>query len=156
MNKEELTALPTLQGTSHCSCIEHCFLFMNTSVIMSVSGIPSQLGDQTVSRFLSHVSQRCGPIPHGACSFQPPGFSASLSVEITCQRKLAGWIQGPWPPTGAVALNLVTAKKKVSLHTCLGAHSSLSIYIIYNCKFIPVISSCFSFRFDSNFHIYNI
>ncbi len=27
MNKEELTTLPTLQGTSHCSCLEHCFLF---------------------------------------------------------------------------------------------------------------------------------
>ncbi len=26
MNKEELTTLPTLQGTSHCSCLEHCFL----------------------------------------------------------------------------------------------------------------------------------
>ncbi len=25
MNKEELTTLPTLQGTSHCSCLEHCF-----------------------------------------------------------------------------------------------------------------------------------
>ncbi len=27
MNKEELMTLPTLQGTSHCSCLEHCFLF---------------------------------------------------------------------------------------------------------------------------------
>ncbi len=27
MNKEELTTLPTLQGTSHCSCLEHCFSF---------------------------------------------------------------------------------------------------------------------------------
>ena len=26
MNKEELTTLPTPQGTSHCSCLEHCFL----------------------------------------------------------------------------------------------------------------------------------
>ncbi len=26
MNKEELTTLP-VQGTSHCSCLEHCFLF---------------------------------------------------------------------------------------------------------------------------------
>ncbi len=25
MNKEELMTLPTLQGTSHCSCLEHCF-----------------------------------------------------------------------------------------------------------------------------------
>ncbi len=27
MNKEELTTLPMPQGTSHCSCLEHCFLF---------------------------------------------------------------------------------------------------------------------------------
>ncbi len=27
MNKEELIILPTPQGTSHCSCLEHCFLF---------------------------------------------------------------------------------------------------------------------------------
>ena len=27
MNKEELMTLPMLQGTSHCSCLEHCFLF---------------------------------------------------------------------------------------------------------------------------------
>ncbi len=27
MNKEELTTLPTLQGTLHCSCLEHCFSF---------------------------------------------------------------------------------------------------------------------------------
>ncbi len=27
MNKEELMTLPTRQGTSHCSCLEHCFLF---------------------------------------------------------------------------------------------------------------------------------
>ncbi len=27
MNKEELMTLPTLQGTSHCSCLEHCFSF---------------------------------------------------------------------------------------------------------------------------------
>ncbi len=26
MNKEELTTLLTPQGTSHCSCLEHCFL----------------------------------------------------------------------------------------------------------------------------------
>ena len=26
MNKEELTTLPMPQGTSHCSCLEHCFL----------------------------------------------------------------------------------------------------------------------------------
>ncbi len=26
MNKEESTTLPTPQGTSHCSCLEHCFL----------------------------------------------------------------------------------------------------------------------------------
>ncbi len=26
MNKEELMTLPTPQGTSHCSCLEHCFL----------------------------------------------------------------------------------------------------------------------------------
>ncbi len=28
MNKEELTTLPMLQGTSHCSCLEHCFLLI--------------------------------------------------------------------------------------------------------------------------------
>ncbi len=28
MNKEELTILPTPQGTSHYSCLEHCFLFV--------------------------------------------------------------------------------------------------------------------------------
>ena len=27
MNKEELTTLPMPQGTWHCSCLEHCFLF---------------------------------------------------------------------------------------------------------------------------------
>ena len=27
MNKEELMTLPTPQGTSHCSCLQHCFLF---------------------------------------------------------------------------------------------------------------------------------
>ncbi len=27
MNEEELTTLSTLQGTSHCSCLEHCFSF---------------------------------------------------------------------------------------------------------------------------------
>ncbi len=27
MNKEELTTLLTPQGTSHCDCLEHCFLF---------------------------------------------------------------------------------------------------------------------------------
>ncbi len=27
MNKEELTTLLMLQGTLHCSCLEHCFLF---------------------------------------------------------------------------------------------------------------------------------
>ncbi len=27
MNKEELKTLLTPQGTSHCSCLEHCFLF---------------------------------------------------------------------------------------------------------------------------------
>ncbi len=27
MNKEELMTLLTPQGTSHCSCLEHCFLF---------------------------------------------------------------------------------------------------------------------------------
>ncbi len=26
-DKEESTTLPTPQGTSHCSCLEHCFLF---------------------------------------------------------------------------------------------------------------------------------
>ncbi len=26
MNKDELMTLPTPQGTSHCSCLEHCFL----------------------------------------------------------------------------------------------------------------------------------
>ncbi len=26
-DKEELTTLPTPQGTSHCSCLEHCFSF---------------------------------------------------------------------------------------------------------------------------------
>ncbi len=31
MNKEELMTLPTPQGTSHCSCIEHCFLFMKNT-----------------------------------------------------------------------------------------------------------------------------
>ncbi len=28
MNKEELMTLPTPQGTSHCSCLEHCFSFL--------------------------------------------------------------------------------------------------------------------------------
>ncbi len=28
MNKEELMILPTPQGTSHCSCLEHCLLFL--------------------------------------------------------------------------------------------------------------------------------
>ncbi len=28
MIKEELTTLLILQGTSHCSCLEHCFLFV--------------------------------------------------------------------------------------------------------------------------------
>ena len=27
MNKEELMTLLPLQGTSHCSCLEHCFSF---------------------------------------------------------------------------------------------------------------------------------
>ncbi len=27
-DKEELMTLPMLQGTSHCSCLEHCFLFV--------------------------------------------------------------------------------------------------------------------------------
>ncbi len=31
MNKEELTTLPA-QGTSHCSCLEHCLLFLCASV----------------------------------------------------------------------------------------------------------------------------
>ncbi len=33
MNKEELTTLLTPQGTSHCSCLEHCFLFRVTKVL---------------------------------------------------------------------------------------------------------------------------
>ncbi len=28
-DKEELTTLPMLQGTSHCSCVEHCFLLVH-------------------------------------------------------------------------------------------------------------------------------
>ncbi len=28
MNKEELMILPTPQGTSYCSCLEHCFMFV--------------------------------------------------------------------------------------------------------------------------------
>ena len=28
MNKEELITLPMPQGTSHCGCLEHCFLFV--------------------------------------------------------------------------------------------------------------------------------
>ncbi len=32
MNKEELMILLTLQGTSHCSCLEHCFLFFQHSL----------------------------------------------------------------------------------------------------------------------------
>ncbi len=28
MNKEELTTLLTPKGTSHCSCLEHCFLLV--------------------------------------------------------------------------------------------------------------------------------
>ena len=31
MNNEELTTLPTPQGTSHCSCLEHCFLFIHNT-----------------------------------------------------------------------------------------------------------------------------
>ncbi len=31
MNKEELMTLAMLQGTSHCSCLEHCFLFVQMS-----------------------------------------------------------------------------------------------------------------------------
>ncbi len=31
MNKEELMTLPMPQGTLHCSCLEHCFLFMLAS-----------------------------------------------------------------------------------------------------------------------------
>ncbi len=27
-DKEELPTLPMLQGTSHCSCLEHCFLLL--------------------------------------------------------------------------------------------------------------------------------
>ncbi len=28
MNKEGFMTLPMPQGTSHCSCLEHCFLFL--------------------------------------------------------------------------------------------------------------------------------
>ncbi len=31
-DKEELTTLPA-QGTSHCSCLEHCFLFLSAGVV---------------------------------------------------------------------------------------------------------------------------
>ncbi len=31
MNKEELMTLPTPQGTSHCSCLEHWFLFLQAT-----------------------------------------------------------------------------------------------------------------------------
>ncbi len=32
MSKEELTTLSMPQGTSHCSCLEHCFLFVLHSI----------------------------------------------------------------------------------------------------------------------------
>ncbi len=32
INKEELTTLQTSQRTSHCSCLEHCFLFRTATV----------------------------------------------------------------------------------------------------------------------------
>ncbi len=38
MNKEELMTLPTLQGTSHCSCLEHCFLFILAKKILAHAG----------------------------------------------------------------------------------------------------------------------
>ena len=36
-DKEELTTLPTPQGTSHCSCLEHCFLFYEQKTIFFAS-----------------------------------------------------------------------------------------------------------------------
>ncbi len=38
MNKEELITLLTPQGTSHCSCLEHCFLFVDGAAFR-ISGI---------------------------------------------------------------------------------------------------------------------
>ncbi len=32
MNKEEFIILPMPQGTSHCSCLEHCFLLVSSAV----------------------------------------------------------------------------------------------------------------------------
>ena len=37
MNKEELTTLLMLQGTSHCSCLEHYFLYLKGG-----GGVPAQ------------------------------------------------------------------------------------------------------------------
>ncbi len=36
MNKEELRTLLMPQGTSHCSCLEHCFLFIEMSVFCGI------------------------------------------------------------------------------------------------------------------------
>ncbi len=43
MNKEETTVLPTPQGTSHCSCLEHCFLFEKLSRASNCHELPPQL-----------------------------------------------------------------------------------------------------------------
>ncbi len=45
MNKEELTTtLPMLQGTSHCSCLEHCFSFSEFAThVMSARHVVSTL-----------------------------------------------------------------------------------------------------------------
>ncbi len=47
MNKEEFMTLPTPQGISHCSCLEHCFLFCVQGGRGRVSKVPESLERRT-------------------------------------------------------------------------------------------------------------
>ena len=55
MNKEELATLPTLQGTSHCSCLEHCFSLKQRSCPVAVGKLP--LAASLMVQFVSSEMQ---------------------------------------------------------------------------------------------------
>ncbi len=65
MNKEGLTTLPMLQGTSHYSCLEHCFLFILFSSAIVVDetsgGEKDCINDSLHSRLFRDLNVQGGP-----------------------------------------------------------------------------------------------
>ncbi len=54
---DDINATATLQGTSHCSCLEHCFSFLNTEMFVAGTAVTFVIVKQIASNLEANLVQ---------------------------------------------------------------------------------------------------